>query len=167
MTGSDMGGLFIGFAKYICLFFGVVFGMGACFASGWLLLLLAAMALVLLGLAWKFHIDIERSEAAYYASRRESEASMRRNYPIYDALCQLSETLKAAGLRNYTTGQRHESAADGSGKRSDYLVVRTQVETRDAAGQPATLKGGVPVALWRAKVPSAIGEYPVRLEFFD
>lgn len=167
MTGSEMGGLFIGFGKYICIFFGVVFGAGAFFASGWLFLLLAAIAVVLLGLAWKFHIDIERSEAAYYASRRESEASMRRNNPIYDALCQLSETMKAAGLSNYTTGQRNETAADGSGKVSDYLLVRTQVETRDAAGQPATLKGGVPVALWQAKVPSAIGQYPVRVEYFD
>lgn len=167
MTGSEMGGLFIGFAKYICLFFGVVFGVGAFFASGWLLLLVAAMAVGLLGLAWKFHIDIARAEAAYYAGRRQSEASMRQNNPFYDAHCQLGERLKAAGLSNYTTGQRHEGAADGSGKGSDYLLVRTQVETRDAAGQPVTLKGGVPVSLWQAKVPSAIGEYPVRVEFFD
>lgn len=166
MTGSEMGGLFIGFAKYICIFFGVVFGVGAFFASGWLLLLVAALAVVLLGLAWKFHIDIARAEAAYYAGRRQSEASMRQNNPFYDALCQLGERLQAAGLSNYTTGQRNEST-DGSGKRSDWLVVRTQVETRDAAGQPSTLKGGMPVALWQSKVPSAIGKYPVREEFFD
>lgn len=166
MTGSDMGGLLIGFAKYICLFFGVIFGVGAFFASGWLLLLVAALAVVLLGLAWKFHIDIARAEAFYYASRRQTEASMRHNNPFFDAFCQLGETLNAAGLSNYSTGQRNENA-DSSGKRSEWLVVRTQVETRDAAGQPITLKGGVPVALWLSKVPSAIGKYPVRVEFFD
>ncbi|MFA7340033.1 MAG: hypothetical protein WC028_24860 [Candidatus Obscuribacterales bacterium] len=167
MTGSDMGGLFIGFAKYICIFFGVVFGVGAFFTSGWLLLLVATLAVALLGLAWKFHIDIARAEAAYYASRRQSEASMRQNNPFYDALCQLGERLKAEGLSNYTTGQRNGSARDGSGNRIDYLLVRVEVETRDAVGEPITAKGGVPVALWQATIPSAIGNYPVRLEFFD
>ena len=167
MTGSDMGGLFIGFAKYICIFFGVVFGVGAFFASGWLLLLVAALAVALLGLAWKFHIDIARAEAAYYAGRRQSEAAMRQNNPFYDALCQLGERLKAEGLSNYTTGQRNGSAKDGSGNRIDYLLVRVEVQTRDAAGEPITAKGGIPITQWHSKVPSAIGNYPVRLEFFD
>ncbi len=167
MTGSEMGGLFIGFAKYICIFFGVVFGVGAFFASGWLLLLVAALAVVLLGLAWKFHIDIARAEAAYYAGRRQSEASMRQNNPFYDAFCQLGETVRAAGLSHYTLGQHNGSARDGSGNRIDYLLVRVEVQTRDAAGEPIIAKGGVPVAQWHSKIPSAIGKYPVRVEFFD
>ena len=167
MTGSDMGGLFIGFAKYICIFFGVVFGVGAFFTSGWLLLVVAAIAVVLLALSWWCDIRIRRSEAAYYASRRQSEASMRQNNPFYDALRTLTEKLHAQGLTKFTTGQRTESAKDGTANRTEFLLVRVEVETRDAAGEPITAKGGVPVALWQATIPSAIGSYPVRLEFID
>jgi hypothetical protein len=165
MTGSDMGGLFIGFAKYICIFFGVIIGVGALFTSGWLFLLLAAIALLLLGLAWKFHVDIRRSEEAFYASRRQSEASMRQNNPAYDALRKLSEEMHRQGLRNFTTGQRDGNAPHGSGSRSQYLLVRAEVSKLDGNGKPITMKDGTPAALWQSKVPTTIGDFPVRVEF--
>lgn len=166
MTGSDMGGLFIGFAKYICIFFGVIIGVGALFTSGWLLLLLVVIAVVLLGLAWKFHVDIRRSEEAFYASRRATEASMRQRNPFYDALCKLSEEMHRQGLRNFTTGQREENAP-AEGSRSQYLLVRAEVGQRDGEGKAITMKDGTAAALWQSKVPTTIGDFPVRVEFVN
>ncbi|CAN5558877.1 hypothetical protein BH11CYA1_BH11CYA1_08930 [soil metagenome] len=159
MTGSNMGGLFVGFAKYICIFFGVVFGIAAFFTTGWVLVALAMAALVLLGLGWKFHVDIRQAEEAYYASRRESEASMRRNNPFYNAMHELMEELNARDLRSFTIGQREGSAPDGSGTWSQYFLV--QVMMADKAGTSQLTRDGLSFAEWQAKAPSAIGKYPV------
>jgi len=167
MTGSDMGGLFIGFAKYICIFFGVIIGVGALFTSDRVLLLLAVIAVVLLGLAWKFHVDIRRSEEAFYASRRATEASMRQNNPAYDALRKLTEEMHRHGLRNFTTGQREGNAPHSSGSRSQYLLVRAEVGQRDGEGKPTTMKDGTAADLWQSKVPTTIGDFPVRVEFVN
>ena len=167
MTSSNMGGLVLAFFKYIFIGIGAICGVAAMFTSSWLMILLTAGAGIFWGLAMSIHIQLKRAEKAAYDSRRETEASMRRNNPFYDAMRTLTEIMQGRKLSHFTTGQRTKGGATTFDPRVEYLIVRAEVEQVDGNGQPSVMKGGMPVSLWRSKVPTVVGIYPVTVEFID
>jgi uncharacterized ion transporter superfamily protein YfcC len=69
MTGSDMGGLAIGFLKYIAFFFALVFA-GVYMFTGGVIQVVAAVLAVIFGIVYVVcYVGIKRFEKRFYESR--------------------------------------------------------------------------------------------------
>ncbi len=150
MTGSEMGTLVVGFARFFGWVAAAILLIIALLTKGLTAAILAIVALgILAAVLWSGRV-LRKKERAYYAERAENERQARLNNPYYGAYCRLKEVLDEAELTgSYTTGQgRHDG--------KDTLFVYISEVNEWDGDQPKTANG-LPFRVLQARIPALIG----------
>lgn len=147
MTGSQQGGIVVGFLAIICWFLAAVCGVlalvGWFFSATTMAIICLVVGLIAFGAGLFFWRSLKAQGARYYAGRRH-----------FDAMMQLRTSLEPR-LPQGSYGV-FQSTTNGG----ESLVVIAESVSEWNGDEPATV-GGMPFAEWKAIVPATFRGYPV------